>query len=120
MRLPVVTASSFSLPACSKGSAAVIWSNMKVTWPEDTSTMAGGVPLYGMCASGTPIRSANSSPARCVEVPAPEEAKVRRFSSFFSSAIRSATEFTPRCGSTSSTLGSVATSATGSKSFTGS
>ena len=73
-----------------------------------------------MWASGTPIRSANISPARWVEVPAPDEAKVRFFSSFFNSAISSATLLTPRFGSTSSTLGKKATSATGSKSFTGS
>ncbi|MCY1522017.1 hypothetical protein D9M68_568610 [compost metagenome] len=105
MRSLVVTASSLSLPVCNSGSPAVIWSNMKVTAPEDTSTIAGGVPLYGTCVSGTPIMPEKSSPARCVEVPAPEDAKVRLLGSRLSSAIRSATEFTPRFGSTSSTLG---------------
>ncbi|MNT59973.1 hypothetical protein D3C72_1975250 [compost metagenome] len=105
MRSLEVTASSFSLPVCSSGSAAVIWSNMKVTAPDDTSTMAGGVPLYGTCVSGTPIMLENNSPARCVDVPAPDDAKVRLLGSRLSSAIKSATEFTPRFGSTSSTLG---------------
>ncbi len=120
MRCGVVTANSLSLPACNSGSAAVIWSNMKVTWPDETSIIAGGVPLYGMWLRGTLIRSANNSPARWVDVPAPDEAKVRFFSSFLSSATSSATVFTPRLGSTSSTFGRKATSATGSKSFTGS
>ena len=102
------------------GRPAVSWSNMNVTWPPTTSANAGGVPLYGTCVSCTPIRSANSSPARCVEVPAPDEANVRLFGSFFSSAIRSATEFTPRFGLTNSAFGMKPTSVIGSKSFTGS
>ena len=73
-----------------------------------------------MWVSLTPISSANSSPARCVEVPAPDEAKLRLAGSFFSSAISSATVLTPRFGSTISTFGRKATSETGSKSLTGS
>ena len=44
-RVLVVTASAFSLPACTCGQDAGMLSNMNCTWPPIRSCSAGGEPL---------------------------------------------------------------------------
>ena len=46
-RFGLVTASAFSLPAFTCGSAVVIVSNMIGTWSPRMSFSAGALPLYG-------------------------------------------------------------------------
>ena len=67
--------------------------------------MAGPPPLYGMWFIRVPARLLNSSPARCGELPAPEDAMLSCPGFSFASAMRSFNVFTGTEGCTTTTFG---------------
>ena len=64
--------------------------------PARKSTVAGPLPLYGTWVSFAPVFWMNSSPARWVTLPAPDEQKSRPSGFFFVASTNSATFLTPK------------------------
>ena len=87
------------------------------TRPATTSISAWPLPLKGTCTTSMRAMLLNSSAVRCVELPAPEEAKVSLPGSFFASATSSATFFAGSSLGTASTLLIEAMKITGSRSL---
>ena len=73
-RFELVTASARSFPALICGAEVLTWSNIIVTCPLMTSTIAWELPLYGTCSIFTPARRLKSSAAIWPVEPLPEEA----------------------------------------------
>src|SRR6218665_456646 len=97
-RLALVTASALSLPAFTCGMAERMVSNISCAWPPITSVSAGALPLYGMCVIFTPAIEANSSAARWVDWPLPDDAKLSTPGLALASAMSSVTSFAGRPG----------------------
>ena len=76
-----------------------------------------GLPVYGMWVIFTPARWLNSSSARWVELPTPDEPNEIVPGLLLASAINSLTVLTPSSGVTTSTVGVDVISAIGAKSF---
>ncbi|CFP65256.1 Uncharacterised protein [Bordetella pertussis] len=74
-RCDPVTASARSLPACTMGTALRSL-NISVSRPPSRSDLAGPPPRYGTCVILTCAVVLNSSPARCMVLPVPDEPKV--------------------------------------------
>ena len=70
-RVALVMASARSLPAFTSCSADGMLSNIIGTWPATVSFSPGALPRYGTWVRRMPAVLANSSPARCSEVPVP-------------------------------------------------
>src|SRR5258706_1094028 len=117
-RLALVTASAFNLPVFTCGSAGGMLLNINDTLPPRRSVSAGTAPLYGMWTILTPAMVLNSSPARCCGVPLPGEPKVSSPGRDFATTINSLTELAGMEGWTTRTIVTMATSLTGSQSFT--
>ncbi|MCY1241034.1 hypothetical protein D9M72_539140 [compost metagenome] len=86
--------------------------------PAMTSVRASPVPLYGICVMSMPACILNISPLRCVELPEPAESKFSAPGVALAAATTSRTDLYLLAALTTSTLGTLATSETGAKSFT--
>src|SRR5262249_27018331 len=67
------------------------------------STTACELPLYGICVRAVPVSRANSSANRCVAVPMPDDPKEKLPGFACAPATKSATDWGPEDGTTSST-----------------
>ena len=67
-------AEGFELTAADMADARSHRAEGDLVWPATTSISAGPAPRNGMCRMSTPASILNSSPARCRNVPTPDEA----------------------------------------------
>ena len=91
--------------------------NAILVLPPTTSISAGPAPRNGMCRISTSAVILNSSPARCRNVPTPDEAYCRSPGLALASATSSLMLFAGRPGLTVTTFGAATSMATGAKDF---
>src|ERR1044072_1910261 len=91
-RFAVVTASPRSCPFCTYGKVEGKFAKIASTRPGMRSFSAGPAPRYGMCVTSIPAMRLNSSPARCSEVPMPDEQYVTLPGSALARAMNSGTD----------------------------
>src|SRR3954454_13331225 len=70
----LVTASARSLPDFTCGRTGIMLSNANGIWPPMRSTIAGPLPLYGICAMSTLVMNLNISAVRCCGEPGSADA----------------------------------------------
>src|SRR5688500_2585711 len=99
-----------------KGPTETVGSSIKTTRPATRSCTAGAAPLYGTCSISRPASCANSTAAMWLVVAVPEDAYESWPGRDLARRISSGTDFTGTEGCTTSTFGTVATSATPVKS----
>src|SRR5688500_2406153 len=119
-RFSLVIAIARTRPGVISGCAEGMLLNEKSTSPLASAVIDGALPLYGICVMSTPILIFKSSPARCWELPLPDEEKLSLPGFFFATAMNSLTVFAGYDGWTSRRFGLVAKTAIGAKSLTGS
>ena len=112
-----VWAMALSLPACTWGVAENIMSITTCELPAITSSIAGALPLKGMCVILMPASALRYSVPRCVDEPLPADEKLSSPGLALARAIRSLRLWMPRFGLTISSAGPLVSSVTGTRSL---
>ena len=115
-----ITASGRTFPLVMWLIAEEVVSNDIWICPPRRSVSAWAEPLYGTCTIFNPSACAKASPARCWVLPGPEEPYEYLSGFALISATNSFTLFAGMSLLMTSTFGTLATSATGARSFSGS